>query len=384
MNGNEVKISIGLEGIYIAETKVCKIDGIAGKLWYRGYPIESLAADSSFEEVAYLLLYGSLPKKTELDSFAEQLKKERDISDNIKMIIKSLAQKSHPMDVLRTAVSALSSEDPELTDNSPEANLRKAVRLTAKMTTIVAAIGRMRAGKDYIKPDNSLGHAENFMYMLSGSKPNKEVAKFIDLMLVLHAEHGTNASTFSTMVTGSTLADLYAAITSGICALKGPLHGGADEAALKMMRTIGDPANTEKYIEDALAGKQKIMGFGHRVYKTYDPRAKILRSWFTDIGSKSSGEVKTLTETALRAEKMMIERLGASHGIWPNIDFFSGPLYIWAGVPAELFTPIFAAARVTGWSAHMLEYWPNNKIFRPLDHYTGQLDLKYININDRK
>ena len=384
MDNNEVKISVGLEGIYIAETNVCKIDGMAGKLWYRGYPIEALAANSNFEEVTYLLLYGSLPKKAELDSFAAQLKKERGISENIKTIIKGLVQKSHPMDVLRTAVSALSSEDPELTDNSPEANLRKAIRLTAKMTTIVATIGRMRAGKDYIKPDDSLGHAENFMYMLSGSKPNGQVAKFIDLMLVLHAEHGTNASTFSTMVTGSTLADLYAAITSGICALKGPLHGGADEAALKMMRAIGSPENTEKYMEDAIAGKQRIMGFGHRVYKTYDPRAKILRSWFTDIGSKSSGEVKTLTEIALRAEKMMIERLGASHGIWPNIDFFSGPLYIWAGVPVELFTPIFAAARVTGWSAHMLEYWPNNKLFRPLDHYTGQLDLKYLDINDRK
>ncbi len=377
-------IYLGLEGVYAAESKICKVDGTAGKLWYRGYPIEALAANSNFEETAYLLLYGKLPKRPELDAFTGQLKSNRDIPDNVKSIIKTSVGKASPIDILRTAVSALSADDKELTDSSPEANMRKTIKLIAKTTTIVAAIGRMQSGKDYVKPDNNLSHADNFLYMLSGSRQDKKAVKLIDLMFILHAEHSTNASTFASMVTASTLADIYASVTTGIATLKGPLHGGADEAALKMMRSIGDPSNTETYINDALAGKQKIMGFGHRVYKTYDPRAKILKAWLTDIDNIAAGDQKRLTQITLIAEKLMIDKLGQSHGIWPNIDFFAGPLYTWAGIPPELFTPIFGAARTVGWCAHILEYWEHNKLFRPLEIYTGPLDLEYVPIDKRK
>jgi citrate synthase len=203
-------------------------------------------------------------------------------------------------------------------------------------------------------------------------------------MFIIHAEHSSNASTFGTMVAGSTLADIYAAITAGIAVLKGPLHGGADEAALKMMKQIGDPGNTESYIEGALAGKQKVMGFGHRVYKAYDPRAKIIKEYLISLQSGASTELKNYTEIALRAEKMMVEKLGQSHGIWPNVDFFAGPVYIAAGIPIDIFTPIFAASRSAGWCAHMIEYWQNNRLFRPLEKYTGQIDLQYEPIAKRK
>lgn len=373
----------GLEGVYITESTICKVDGTLGRLYYRGYSIDTLVQNSTFEEVSYLLLYGKLPTKSELDSFKNQLKSERRIPQDVKNIIREMAKTADPMDTLRTAVSALPTDDPQVKDSSKEANIRKSIKLLAKISTIVAATGRLRDGKDFIEPNNSLDHAANFLYMLNGKAADAKVVKFIDTMLILQAEHSSNASTFSTLVTGSTLADLYSAVTAGIATLKGPLHGGADEEALRMMRAIGDASNTEKYIDEALAGKQKIMGFGHRVYKAYDPRARVLRTWLVDLDKTSSGEVKNLIQIALRAEKMMIERLGQSHGIWPNVDFFTGPLYVWAGIPIELFTPLFAAARISGWSAHMLEYWDHNKLLRPLEYYTGPIDLQYLSIDKR-
>ena len=373
----------GLDGVYATEGKVCKVDGLAGKLYYRGYSIESLTTNSNFEEVSYLLLYGKLPNERELTGFKNDLIAHRKLSKETVRIIKMMSKNAHPMDVLRTAVSALPAEDPHAYDSSEEDNLRKAKILIAQMASIVAAIGRAREGKRIIKPDSKLSHTDNFYYMLTGKKPEQKISKFMDTMFMLQAEHSTNASTFATLVAGSTLADIYSAITSGIATLKGPLHGGADEAALKMIRAIGKPDNTEKYIEEALAGKQKIMGFGHRVYKTYDPRAKILRAYLTDLQQSATGEVKDLVEISLRAEKMMIEKLGQSHGIWPNVDFFTGPLYVWAGVDPDIFTPIFAASRISGWSAHMIEYWEHNKIFRPLEVYTGQTDLEYVPIDKR-
>jgi citrate synthase len=376
-------INVGLQGIYIDESSICKVDGVLGKLYYRGYSIEELANNSSYEEVAYLLLYGSLPKKEELENFESQLKANRTLSESTIGIIKSMSKKAHPTDVLRTAVSSLAAEDLEMSDNSEDANFRKAVRLIAKMPTILAVIDRTRNDLEIVPPDASLGHTDNFMYMLTGNKPNELQSKLINLMFILHAEHSSNASTFSALVTGSTLADLYAAVTSGVATLKGPLHGGADEAALKMLKAIGSPANTETYINDALAGKQRIMGFGHRVYKTYDPRAKLLRGYLEESVNSAPPDVKNLTQIALAAEEIMIDRLGQSHGIWPNIDFFAGPLYVWAGVSADLFTPIFAASRVVGWCAHMIDYWRDNKLFRPLEYYTGQLDLKYVPIEKR-
>ncbi len=376
-------ISTGLQNIYITESKICRVDGENGKLYYRGYSIDTIARNSNYEEVAYLLIYGNLPKRQELEAFRQQLKNEREIPDSIVKLIKESANKADPMDVLRTAVSYLSIYDNETKDQSQESNIRKSIRLISKISSIVAAIGRIRDGFDYVHPDKSLGHTENFLYMLKGRRPAKEELVPVEMMYILQAEHSSNASTFSTIVTGSTLSDIYSAVTSGIATLKGPLHGGADEEALRMMYAIGKPENTEKYIEEALAGKQKIMGFGHRVYKAYDPRARIIKDYLLTLQNHASEEVRNLTKIALIAEKMMIDKLGKSHGIWPNVDFFAGPVYRSADIKLEMFTPMFAASRIAGWSAHMLEYWKDNKLIRPLEYYTGQLDLQYIPIDKR-
>jgi citrate synthase len=384
MTDSNVTISKGLEGIYIANTKLCKIDGTNGKLWYRGYPIETLAEKSNYEEVAYLLLYGNLPKKKELETFRKKLISEREVPETVADIIRTFTGRMHPNDVLRTCVSALPAFDVDMDDKSVETNLERAIKLTAKLPTIVAMIGRYKRGKPFVEPSKTLPHAANFLYMLNGVEPDSESAKLMDLMFMLHAEHGSNASTFSTLVTGSTLADVYASVVAGISTLRGPLHGGADEAALNMMRAIGSPDNTETYIEDALAGKQRIMGFGHRVYKAYDPRAKIVYNYLKSFMKKTTDPtIERLLEIALRSEKLMEEKLSKTKGIWPNIDFFSGPLYTAVNIPSDLFTPVFAAARVVGWTAHLFEYWQSNRLFRPLDNYTGKLDIEYVPIDKR-
>jgi citrate synthase len=384
MTDSGIVINKGLDGIYIAETKLCKIDGTNGKLWYRGYPIETLAENSNYEEVAYLILYGHLPTKHEYENFTRKLVEERDVPEAIEEIIAEFSGRSNANDLLRTCVSLLPTYDPDMEDKGKDANEARAIKLIAKMPTIVAMIGRYMQGKPVIAQDPELSHSSNFLYMLTGRKPDKDAAKLIDLMFILHAEHGSNASTFSTLVTGSTLADVYAAVVAGISTLRGPLHGGADEAALKMIKAIGEPDNTESYIEDALEGKQKIMGFGHRVYKAYDPRAKIVYNYLKIYMKKTTDPaVEKLLEIALRAEKMMEEKLSKTKGIWPNIDFFAGPLYVGIGIPPELFTPIFASSRSVGWCAHLFEYWQNNKLFRPLDNYTGELDIKYVPMDRR-
>lgn len=384
MEGQAPEIHSGLEGIYFTRSGISKVDGTGGRLYYRGYSIDLLARNSSFEETCYLLLSGNLPTAAQLKSFDARLKAERQLPQPIIEMIKEMALKADPMDVARSAVSSLSAYDKEAYDNSLEADFRKSIRLVAKLASIAATIARFRAGKECLAPDSSLSHAENLLYMMTGERPEPKKAKLLDTMLILHAEHSSNASTFSTLVTGSTLADLYAAVTSGMGTLKGPLHGGADEAALMMMQAIGRPENTERYIEEALAGKQRIMGFGHRVYKTYDPRARIIKEKLLELQEAESGEVKRLTAIALSAEKMMVERLGKTHGIWPNVDFFSGPVYTYIGIPMELFTPLFAVSRMPGWCAHMIEYWQNNRLLRPLEEYIGPIDLQYVPIDERK
>lgn len=384
-DANAPKINKGLDGIYVSESKICKVDGLNGKLYYRGYPIDDIAANCSFEEASYLILHGTLPNKGQLDEFSKSLSEERDLPTLVVDVIEDTASEKDPMHVLMSAVSLLPAFDEEADDAGEDANLRKSIRIISKMSSIVAAIGRYRnEGEEYVPPDKSLDHIENFMYMLNGKKPTKQEYDIMRIMFLLQLEHSSNASTFSAMVTGSSLSDIYSAVTSAIGTLKGPLHGEADEMALKMMEAIGNPDNTEKYIEDALAGKQRIMGFGHRIYKTYDPRAKILKKYLLELQEHSAEEVRKLTEIALRAEKMMIDKLGASHGIWPNVDFFAGPLYTAAGIQIDLFTPIFAASRATGWCAHLLEYWKENKLIRPLEYYTGPLDLKYLPIGERQ
>jgi citrate synthase len=377
------EIHKGLDGVYVSESTICKVDGAQGRLYYRGYPIEDIAKNSSYEEASYLLLNGKLPTKSELEDFSAKLKAERELPDKIINLIIESASKSDPMDILRTAVSYLSIYDGDTKTQTKEANIKKAIKLISKTSSIVATIGAAMNGKGYTKPDLSLSHSENFIYMLKGEKPTPDEVKPIEMMFILQAEHSTNASTFATMVAGSTLADLYSAATAGISALKGPLHGGADEEALKMMEAIGDPSNTESYINDALAGKKKIMGFGHRVYKTYDPRAKIIKGYLLTLQQNPSPEIKKLTEIALRGEKLMIDKLGKTHGIWPNVDFFAGPVYVSVGIKVDLFTPLFAASRMAGWCAHMIEYWEDNKLIRPLELYKGEIDKKYLPISER-
>lgn len=378
-----VEIKEGLQGVYITKSSICKVDGQEGKLYYRGYKIEDLANYSSYEEVCYLLLYGKLPDSKELADFTEKMKKEREIPEKTKDIILKFSKEAQTLDVLRTAMSSLSAEDSKPYSDNESENIEKAIKIVAKTATISAAIGRTKEGKGVLRPDNSLNHSANFLYMLTGKKPDKDSEKLMDVMFILHAEHSSNASTFATLVACSTLADIYAGVTAGVAALKGPLHGGADEAAVKMMKEIGSPENTENYIDEALAGKKKIMGFGHRVYKTYDPRAKILKSYLDKIKGNSDEEINNLIEISLRAEKMMINRLGKSHGIWPNVDFFSGPLYLHLDIKPELFDTVFASSRTVGWCAHVIEYWRNNKLFRPLEQYEGPVDLVYKNISER-
>ena len=378
-----IEIKEGLQGVYITKSLICKVDGQEGKLYYRGYKIEDLANYSSYEEVCYLLLYGKLPNSKELSDFIGKMKEERAISENTKEIIRKFSKESQALDVLRTAISSLSAEDSKPYSDNETENIEKAIKIIAKTATISAAINRIKEGKEILEPDNSLNHSANFLYMLTGNKPDKEAEKLIDVMFILHAEHSSNASTFATLVACSTLADIYAGVTAGVAALKGPLHGGADEAAVKMMKEIGSPENTENYIDEALAGKKKIMGFGHRVYKTYDPRARILKSYLDTIKGNSNEEINKLIEISLRAEKMMIDRLGKSHGIWPNVDFFSGPLYLHLGIKPELFDTVFASSRAVGWCSHVIEYWRNNKLFRPLEEYVGKVDLQYLPIEKR-
>ncbi len=379
----DIEIKEGLQGVYITKSLICKVDGQEGKLYYRGYKIEDLANYSSYEEVCYLLLYGKLPNSEELSSFIARMKEERAISENTKDIIRKFSKESQALDVLRTAMSSLSADDSKPYSDNESENIEKAIKIIAKTATISAAIGRIKEGKEILEPDNSLNHSANFLYMLTGNKPDKDSEKLMDVMFILHAEHSSNASTFATLVACSTLADIYAGVTAGVAALKGPLHGGADEAAVKMMKEIGNPDNTENYIEEALAGKKKIMGFGHRVYKTYDPRAKILKSYLDTIKGNSNEEINNLIEISLRAEKMMIDKLGKSHGIWPNVDFFSGPLYMHLEIKPEMFDTVFASSRTVGWCSHVIEYWRDNKLFRPLEEYVGKIDLEYLPIEKR-
>ncbi len=375
----------GLEGVMIAESAICKIDGSVGKLWYRGYPVEELASGSSFEEVSYLLLYGKLPGPEELEGFKRLLAAERRVPRGITDIIaEEVGVAADPMHVLRTAVSALATYDNEAEDQSLEANGRKCIRLISKVSTVTAAIGREMDGKGHVEPDPSLGHVDNFMYMMHGNRMERHKLDLVEKMFMLQAEHSTNASTFSAMVTASTLSDLYSSVTSGIATLKGPLHGEADEAALRMLLEIGKPGNAEAYITKALAKKEKIMGFGHRVYKAYDPRAKIMRKEVEGLRNAASEEVRELASTAMEVERVMKEKIPPEKGIWPNIDFFAGPIYAYAGIPIELFTPIFASSRVPGWCAHVMEYWASgNKLIRPSELYTGETGLHYRRIDER-
>jgi len=361
----------GLEGVIALETAICDIDGAKGTLIYGGYDIQDLAANCSFEEVAFLLWNGHLPDSIQLEHLESSLTAERNIPPMIKDVMAMIPEDANPMAALRTGVSALALFDSEADDMSTEANYRKAIRLTAQIPTIIAQFERRRNGLEPIPPLRDGSIASNFLYMLSGVEPGTAAETTFDACLVLHAEHGLNASTFAGRVIGATLSDMYSAITGAIGALKGPLHGGANIKVMDMLmeidRTGADP---KKWVLDKLNNKERIMGFGHRVYKTLDPRAAILRDMLSGL-SRESGTSKWFEMSLTIAETVIKEK-----GLHPNVDFFSASVYGTLNIPSDLFTPIFGMSRITGWTAHLLEQWADNRLIRPRAGYVGPKNLK--------
>jgi len=369
----------GLEGIVAANSGVCWIDGEEGVLAYRGIDIHELAQRSTFEETAYLLINGELPTKQQLDAYKRELAEARQVHADVVRLIESFPKDAKPMDVLRTAVSALSTYDPDEKDNSHEANLRKATRLMAQIAMIVANFDRVRKGKAIVAPDKSLSHAANFLLQLNGVKPSETAEKTLDVALILHAEHELNASTFAARVIAATLADMHSATTGAIGALKGPLHGGANEATMRMLFKIEkEGADPVEYVKGQLANKQKIMGFGHRVYRTEDPRATHLRKFSEALG-KSSGNSKYFDASRAIELYMLNEKK-----INANVDFYSASTYTMLGIDIDLFTPIFALSRMAGWAAHIIEQHDDNRLIRPRAEYIGkEYPAKYIPIENR-
>ena len=367
----------GLEEVIAASTRLSDVDGRAGQLWYVGYPIQELAERSTFEETVFLLHQLRLPTEPELDELNERLVAERELSPFLLDIMPTLAQQTSPMSMLRTGVSAASAYDPDGWDNGAEANERKAMRLIAKTATLIATYHRQRTGQEVVPPNPKLPHAANFLFMLSGDEPDQEDAAVLDTTLILYADHTMNASTFTARVIASTLSDMFSAITGAIAALKGPLHGGANEEAMKMLEEIGDAPEAEAYVRDRLARKERIMGFGHRVYKTEDPRATVLRRLSKETGERKGDprwyDISAEVERVVNAEK----------GLHANVDFYAASVYRYLGIPTDLMTPVFALARMIGWTAHVREQYADNRLIRPESEYVGPRDQAYVAIEDR-
>jgi citrate synthase len=373
----ETSFKAGLEDVVANQSDICFIDGKEGRLVYRGYDIVDLAAHSPYEEVAFLLWEGRLPNRAELTALTEELASNRALQGPVLDLLRRMPKDTDPMDVLRTAVSFLGIYDTTAKDMSRAANRRRAVQLTAQIPSIVATFDRLRQGRDPVAPDTALSHAENFLYMLHGSRPSPLYAHVFNVALVLHADHELNASTFAARVTAGTLSDLYSAITSAVGTLKGPLHGGANEQVMHMLMEIGSVDRAEAWVEAALGRKEKIMGFGHRVYKTDDPRAVILRRLSREVGEQAGDlhwyEMLQVIERVVKREK----------GLYPNVDLYSGSVYYQMGIPIDLFTPVFAIARIAGWTAHVLEQYGNNRLIRPRAEYTGPTHLTFVPMEAR-
>jgi citrate synthase len=380
----------GLEGVVAAKSEICFIDGNAGQLVYRGYDIADLVEHATFEEVAFLLWDGKLPNRGELETLRRQLGESAVLPDHVTAILRGLPKQTQPMDALRTAASALAATDPDLERNDPEANRRKAVRLTAQFPTIVTAFHRLRNGEQPVAPDPSLSIASNFLYMMTGKRPHDTLCRVMDAALVLHAEHGMNASTFTARVVAATLADMHASVTAALGALKGPLHGGANQDVMEFLLKAKDADEAERTVRTWVTSldpekRKKVPGFGHRVYKTFDPRAHFLRKM-----SKQLGEAAGNTKWYEMSERLIpilrdeaVSSKGEKASLNPNVDFFSASAYYTMGIPLDLFTPIFGVARVTGWCAHVMEQHRNNRIIRPTDDYVGPMGLKVEPIERR-
>jgi len=367
----------GLADVVAAETAISDIDGRLGKLWYVGYDIDDLARFSTFEETVFLLHNQRLPNRDELEELTARLVEERDLDQWLQGLMPTFADVTSPMSMLRTSVSAASAYDPDGWDQSAEANLRKALRLVARFPTMIATYHRQRSGLEPVDPNPKLPHAANFLFMLTGAEPEEEFARAFDVCLILHADHTMNASTFVARVVASTLSDMHSAITAAIAALKGPLHGGANEAVHHMLEEIGDVDAVEPYIRDLLRRKQKVMGFGHRVYKGEDPRAAHLRRLSREIGQRA-GDTRWY-ELSERIEKVVQDEKGLS----PNVDFYAASVYHALGIPIDLMTCVFAASRVAGWTAHVREQLTDNRLIRPESEYIGPRNQRYVPIEDR-
>ena len=378
--GETLTFKAGLQDVIATTSDICFIDGEHGVLSYRGFDIHDLAARASFEEVCFLLWFGRLPTRDELSTLQSQLAEWRPLPEDVVRLMRSLPL-GNGMDALRTLTSALAHSDPDAAKNSPEANVRKAIRLTAQLATLVATYGRVAEGGTPIDPDPSLGHAENFLFVLTGERPDAVATRAFDVALILHADHELNASTFAARVAAATLTDIHSAVVAGISALKGPLHGGANADVMRLLLALGDdadPPQIEGAILDKLARKEKIPGFGHRVYRTEDPRATHLRRLSEELGTRSGRahwyEMSRQIEVLVGHEK----------NLNPNVDFYSASTYYTLGIKVDLFTPVFAVSRVAGWTAHILEQYANNRLIRPRADYTGELHPKaFVAIDQR-
>ena len=368
----------GLEGVVATTSSICYIDGEQGVLAYRGIDIHELADNSTFEEVCHLLWFGKLPTRNELRELRDRMAEERKLDASIIHRLHLAPKHALPMDVLRTIVSALSFYDPEEKYNDRDANVHKAIRLTAQIAMLVAAYDRIRKGKDIVEPDRSLSHAANFLLMLNGDRPSATAERALDIALILHADHELNASTFAARVTAATLSDMHSAITSAIGALKGPLHGGANEAVFRILEAISTSgADPVEYVKGMLAQKKKIPGFGHRVYHTEDPRATHLRTMSRDLGT-SSGETKWFDYS-----QKIEEFVKADKKLNANVDFYSASTYHTLGIDVDLFTPVFAVSRISGWTAHIIEQLDDNRLIRPESEYTGPTGKRWVPIAER-
>jgi citrate synthase len=376
------RFKAGLEDVVAGTSAICLVDGIEGRLLYRGYDIRDLAENSSFAETSYLLWYGRLPTRKEFEVFLKEFRGTIELPEQTSMILRLFPRRATPMEVLRTAISSLGHYDPDSGNTAPEASLRKAIRLTTRIGSIITAHERLRTGEEPIKPLPGKSVSFNFLYTLTGKEPEALLEKIFDVCLILHADHEWNASTFAARVTAATMSDMYSSVTSAIGTLKGPLHGGANEEVMKILLEIGEVSKAEEWIQNALKNKRKIPGFGHRVYKTEDPRAGVLRKYSEQLG-KHVGNTKWFEISRV------IERTVGEHmqkegkKIFPNVDFYSASVYTCMGIPTQLFTPIFAMSRIAGWAAHVLEQHGNNRLIRPRSDYSGALDLKYVPLSER-
>ncbi|HRJ88473.1 MAG: citrate synthase [Blastocatellia bacterium] len=373
----ESTAAAGLRGVVAAQSSIGDVDGVNGVLIYQGYDIHDLAENSTFEEVVFLLWNGRLPKGSELEALRSQFRANYNVPSAVIDMMKTFPKESDPMDVLRTSVSSLDFYDKDGHGTDRERATRAAIRITGQIGTIAAAWDRIRRDLEVVEPDTSLGIAENFLYMLRGERADAEEARMFDVALILHADHELNASTFTTRVVSGTLAGMYGAVTAGIAALAGPLHGGANTNVMKMLIEIGELDKVEAWIEKALEEKRKIMGIGHAVYKTEDPRATWLRKYSKQMADKTG--VSKWFEMSQLIEKLMHEK----KGMFPNVDFYSASTYYLMGIPLDLFTPIFAVSRISGWTGHILEQYADNKLIRPRAEYVGPRGLKYVPIAER-